>query len=454
MSSASFSVVLLVAATGQVNRNERVGTIREDEFEYQIETFEHWWGQPLSFDARRSADRREGARLPRPLCRTRLSRPGWRHDSTPCTSTTTRSTARNVATDWERRDMSVHRNGRSAKTSSAADSSAACIRVRGPRVPTWYGHCNGWTAATIRHAEPQKSVVRNGVTFTPADIKGLLAEIYMYSPTEHLGGLDDAINPAMLHVTLANWIGLGSHPVGMEAAMGEVVINYPLYAYKATVTKLSDRQHEVKNVDHLPHEHRPRSRQGPRTKAARCTSTTCSIINAEGKITGGRYYGDSARDRHALDAAQAGAGGEKGNERGNPHVDVKEVLAIWRESVREDIRKQVAERRSDRGRSHSPSQVKRPSRPKRPRAPRPLLRLQKLPLPPPRLRRRLFQLLQQPNRLPHRLHPNRLLLQRRPNRPQLQRQRSLRLRQLLPPRRPKRRTVPAAAEDDPATMPQ
>jgi hypothetical protein len=56
------------------------------------------------------------------------------------------------------------------------------------RVPSWYGHCNGWTAAAMRHAEPQHSVTRNGVVFTPTDIKGLLADLYMYTDTEFLGG--------------------------------------------------------------------------------------------------------------------------------------------------------------------------------------------------------------------------------------------------------------------------
>ena len=51
--------------------------------------------------------------------------------------------------------------------------------------PNWHGHCNGWTAATIRHAEPQNSVRINGVTFTPADIKAMLAEIYIYNDLEH-----------------------------------------------------------------------------------------------------------------------------------------------------------------------------------------------------------------------------------------------------------------------------
>lgn len=38
-------------------------------------------------------------------------------------------------------------------------------------IPHWHGHCNGWTSAAIRHAEPESSVKRNGVTFSPSDIK-------------------------------------------------------------------------------------------------------------------------------------------------------------------------------------------------------------------------------------------------------------------------------------------
>ncbi|MDP6446331.1 MAG: hypothetical protein QF805_21245, partial [Pirellulaceae bacterium] len=56
------------------------------------------------------------------------------------------------------------------------------------RTPHWHGHCNGWAAAAIRHAEPQNSVVRNGYTFTPSDIKALLAEIYIYREEELFPG--------------------------------------------------------------------------------------------------------------------------------------------------------------------------------------------------------------------------------------------------------------------------
>jgi hypothetical protein len=60
--------------------------------------------------------------------------------------------------------------------------------------------------------------------------------------------------------------------------------------------------------------------------------------NADGQITGGRYLGDSARIDMLWTPLKPVQGGEEGNKRGNPHVDVKQVLAIWRESVSEDIR--------------------------------------------------------------------------------------------------------------------
>ena len=63
------------------------------------------------------------------------------------------------------------------------------------RIPHWHGHCNGWTSAAIRYAEPQKTVVRNGVSFSPADIKGLLAEIYMYQDEDILAGESSLVSP-------------------------------------------------------------------------------------------------------------------------------------------------------------------------------------------------------------------------------------------------------------------
>lgn len=338
MSSATLSLVMLIAATGQVGRSSQYGTIREDELKYQQEEFQHWWGQDLAL---KLADLPTEGKVPE------FRVPYSGHDypdrmggTVAAMNKYDRAFNRGpLATEWEHRDVSAHRNGRSEEGEFRRGLFGRIIRSRGPRVPSWYGHCNGWTAATIRHAEPQKSVVRNGVTFTPADIKGLLAEIYMYSATEHLGGLDDAINPGVLHVTLGNWLGLGSHPVGMEAAMGEVVINYPLYSYKATVNKLTDRQHEVKNIITYTLNIGREADKGPKQNRTMYFHYVLDL-DRDGQITGGRYYGDSARIDMLWTPLKPVQAGEKGNERGNPHVSVKEVLAIWRESVSEDVRKQ------------------------------------------------------------------------------------------------------------------
>ncbi|HUG70876.1 MAG TPA: hypothetical protein VMM76_24220 [Pirellulaceae bacterium] len=210
-------------------------------------------------------------------------------------------------------------------------------RVTVEETPHWHGHCNGWTAAAIRHAEPQTSVTRNGVVFTPADIKGLLAEIYMYRDNEFLGGEDDAMNPGLLHVVLANWVGRGDHPVGIETAVGKEKWNYPLYAFKTSSRKVSDHEVEVRmNANYSQSTRREVDRSQHLAKTIHFHYSL--KLNDEGKIVAGTYYNDSARIDMLWAPLHPVQGGTAGNDRGNPHVDVKEVLAIWRESVPEELR--------------------------------------------------------------------------------------------------------------------
>ena len=61
-------------------------------------------------------------------------------------------------------------------------------------------------------------------------------------------------------------------------------------------------------------------------------------LDDDGKIVGGDYFRDSSRMDMLWIPMQPVQGGEEGNKRGNPHVDVKEVLAIWRASVDEELR--------------------------------------------------------------------------------------------------------------------
>lgn len=203
--------------------------------------------------------------------------------------------------------------------------------------PGWHGHCNGWTAAAIRHAEPQQSVRRNGVVFTPADIKGLLADIYMYSEIVFLGGIDRTINPGTLHVVLANWIGRGSHPVGMETNPGRVVFNYPAYAYTARVVDRGPREAEVRLRVTYATSTSAEYQRSPRNHRIMEFHYLLEL-DEQRRVVGGRYYADSPQIDMLWTPRNPPPGGAVGNERGNPHVDVKEVLSIWRASVPAELR--------------------------------------------------------------------------------------------------------------------
>ncbi|HTN77896.1 MAG TPA: hypothetical protein VL096_21710, partial [Pirellulaceae bacterium] len=212
MSSTVLALALMTVATSQVAPVSRPGTIRADELTYQQQSFKHWWGGDLALklDALPTVGSVPDYRVPYSG-----------HDYPDRGGGTTSAmikydrafhNGRELAAEFERRDVGAHKRGRGTNGEPPRGLFArlAANRERDrDRTPAWYGHCNGWTAATIRHAEPQFNVTRNGVVFTPADIKAMLAEIYMYANTEHLGGLDAAINPAVLHLTLTNWLGTG-----------------------------------------------------------------------------------------------------------------------------------------------------------------------------------------------------------------------------------------------------
>ncbi|HRX79223.1 MAG TPA: cadherin domain-containing protein, partial [Pirellulaceae bacterium] len=204
--------------------------------------------------------------------------------------------------------------------------------------PAWYGHCNGWTSAAIRHAEPQKDVTRNGVVFTPADIKGLLAEVYMYNDPQMLAGDGVEINPGVFHVILTNWIGNGSHPIGMEAEPGKEKWNYPIHAYSARTVRHSPEYVEVGMNITYAMSSRGELQQSPRIPRTKYFHYLLHL-NEEGEIIGGVYYRDSSRIDMLWVPLRPKPSGKEGNERGNPHLDVEEVLAIWRSSVPSNLRR-------------------------------------------------------------------------------------------------------------------
>lgn len=202
-------------------------------------------------------------------------------------------------------------------------------------VPHWYGHCNGWTSAAIRHAEPQNSVERNGVVFSPADIKGLLAEIYIYNDNEMLAS--GYIHPGVLHAIIGNWLGLGMHPVGMEADPGHEKWNYPVYGYSVRAYNRSTRGVDIQLAVKYAMSSQTETDKSPRIPREKHFNYHLNLDDS-GKIVGGYYYRNSARIDMLWTPLRPKAGGKKGNERGNPYVDIDRVLAIWRDSVGKDVR--------------------------------------------------------------------------------------------------------------------
>jgi hypothetical protein len=213
------------------------------------------------------------------------------------------------------------------------------FRSRTMETPSWHGHCNGWTAAAIRHAEPQNSVQRNGVVFTPADIKALLAEIYLYNDPEPLAGYGSSINAGLFHAIITNWIGRGSHPIGMEADPGDEKWNYPVYAYACSTAKRSSRVMEVKMNIAYAKDSQGEQQESPRIRRIKYFHYML-YLDDQGRISGGSFARDSSTIDMLWAPVKPQQGGQQGNQRGNQHVDVNEVLAIWRDSVPADTRQQ------------------------------------------------------------------------------------------------------------------
>ncbi|NLF68578.1 MAG: hypothetical protein GX575_05915 [Candidatus Anammoximicrobium sp.] len=211
-------------------------------------------------------------------------------------------------------------------------------RVMKMETPNWHGHCNGWAAAAIRHAEPQTTVRRNGVSFTPADIKGLLAEVYIYNDLDYLIGQHEAVNAGAFHAAIANWLGRAAHPIGLEADPGEQKWNYPAYGYEMSSSKRSDGAVDVRLDLTYAKDSNGEYQRSPRYSRFK-TFRYRLDLNDDGEIVGGVFYANSSMIDMLWLPLRPKQGREAGNEPGNPHLDVDEVLSIWRESVPEELRK-------------------------------------------------------------------------------------------------------------------
>ena len=307
-------------------------SIPDEDVQFQNETFQHYWGK--DFDWKFETLSTKGA-----VPAERVPYSGYIY---PDTAGGTQAALRKY-------DAAFHGRRSLAAAYERWDTTAFQEPVRKRRglfglrqvtrmvTPHWHGHCNGWTSAAIRHAEPQHSVTRNGVTFSPAEIKALLAEIYIYNDHLDLSGSDDLISAGLFHAVLTNWLGRGSHPLGMESHPGEEKWNYPVYSFASSSAMHSDHQVEV-NLNLAS----ARDSQGEFDESPRIQKVNyfhyMLDLNDAGEIVGGYFFRDSSRIDMLWLPLRPKLSGAAGHERGNPRVDVDEVLAIWRESVPEDIR--------------------------------------------------------------------------------------------------------------------
>ncbi len=106
-----------------------------------------------------------------------------------------------------------------------------------PATP-WAGHCNGFAAAALVEPEPTSPVTVLGITFSVADLKGLLVDFHFGDAAAWSFGEDGMLNPADFHRMLLNWVGgTGTGFVlTYEMANGEVW-SYPVYRFESHWTQ-------------------------------------------------------------------------------------------------------------------------------------------------------------------------------------------------------------------------
>lgn len=245
----------------------------------------------------------------------------------------------------------------------------------------WAGHCNGFAAASVRHPiEPFKNVTRNGVTFSPKDIKALMAELYMSADFEFLGGnrceiegvaprpsdrddpevmsICEDINPGTLHAAMANWLGKMRHGLIMDKDIDNKVYNLPLYKYE--VLAMNDDITRTQAMAAITGSGGTYT-FNPRAVSFALLHTRLTYVNYTEFEDLGKFEPRSMNLHYVLELNAAGEiiGGEwttesQGNHPdfiwvplppmepngtrflGNPHIDGKEVIKLWAESTDQD----------------------------------------------------------------------------------------------------------------------
>ncbi|KAJ0391606.1 hypothetical protein P43SY_012079 [Pythium insidiosum] len=149
--------------------------------------------------------------------------------------------------------MSLKDGSRCAKREGK--SSGYCI-------PGWFGICHAWAPAAYMEPEPKCDVTKNGVTFRPFDIKGLMTAVYdgVQLPTVFTGARFDGpdepknldkygryqdaarrdIGAGFFHIALTNIMGKFKQSFVVDVTAGAEVWNQPVRSYEVVRSELMD----------------------------------------------------------------------------------------------------------------------------------------------------------------------------------------------------------------------
>ena len=117
-----------------------------------------------------------------------------------------------------------------------------------PGGESWWGHCNGWSAAAILTNEPRESITSeiNGQTveYTTADLKGLFSEAHYSTSSRFYGarynGEEDDVTdltPKAFHKLITYYIREMGVPMVFDTTATEQVWNFPVWAADLDVTE-------------------------------------------------------------------------------------------------------------------------------------------------------------------------------------------------------------------------
>jgi hypothetical protein len=121
----------------------------------------------------------------------------------------------------------------------------------------WEGHCNGWAASSVLRRQPTSSKTdsASGVTFSVADIKGILAETDYCANVAFFGkryrgsssNLYD-ISPGSFHRTLTYYIGSLGKPVAVDYRRDSAVDNHVISGYTTNISRTGSNTYAVTTV--------------------------------------------------------------------------------------------------------------------------------------------------------------------------------------------------------------